>query len=77
MAVVLVAGLSGCSKSDTTPTSAPATPTTPAYTGSGSVSQGKGTTTTASLFAAGIRVATLGTIPLTDNKTWTVPAEVN
>ena len=77
-AVVLIAGLSGCSKSNTTPTPAPATPTTPAaYTGTGSVSQGKGTTTTANLFAAGIRVAALGTVTSTDNKTWTVPAEVN
>ena len=77
-AVVLVAGLSGCSKSNTTPTPAPATLTTPAaYTGTGSVSQGKGTTTTANLFAAGIRVAALGMVTSTDNKTWTVPAEVN
>ena len=41
------------------------------------MSQGKGTTTTANLFAAGIRVAALGTVTSTDNKTWAVPADVN
>ncbi len=77
-AFLLVAGLTGCSKEATT-TIAPATPTTPttAYTGTGSVSQGKGTTTTANLFAAGIRVAALGTVTSTDNKAWAVPADVN
>lgn len=76
-AIGLVAGLAGCAK-ETATAVAPTTPTTPtAYTGTGSVSQGKGTTTTANLFAAGIRVAALGTVTSTDNKTWTVPADVS
>ena len=77
-AIGLVGGLAGCAK-DAATTVAPTTPTTTptAYTGTGSVSQGKGTTTTANLFTAGIRVAALGTITSTDNKTWAVPADVN
>lgn len=77
-ALGLLATLAGCSKEAATTTAPTTSPTTPtAYTGTGSVSQGKGTTTTANLFAAGIRVAALGTVTSTDNKTWTVPAEVN
>ncbi len=57
--------------SNTTPT------TTGGYTGSGSVTQGVGTSTTGNLFAAGQRVASIGTITSTDGKKWTVPAEVN
>ena len=79
-AAIGLVGVAGCAK-DAATTVAPTTPTTPttptAYTGTGSVSQGKGTTTTANLFTAGIRVAALGTITSTDNKTWTVPADVN
>lgn len=48
-----------------------------AYTGTASVTQGSATTTTANLFAGGIRVAGLGSIEGTDGTTWTVPAEVN
>lgn len=47
------------------------------YTGSGSVTQGSGTTTTANLFSVGIRVAALGTITSTDGLVWTVPADIN
>lgn len=53
------------------------TVTNSTYTGTGSVTQGAGTTTTANLFSAGGRVAALGTITSTDSKTWIVPAEVN
>lgn len=61
----------GCSDEATTVTDS-------VYTGTGSVTQGKSTTTTANLFPSGIRVAGLGTINSTDGKaTWTVPAEVN
>ena len=80
MAVFCAAGLAGCSKQETTtptPAITAATTTPTGYTGTGSVSQGKGTTTTTNLFAAGIRVAALGTVTSTDNKTWTVPADVN
>ncbi|MHA8067334.1 hypothetical protein V7S76_11740 [Aquirufa sp. ROCK2-A2] len=51
--------------------------TTSEYKGTGSVTQGAGTTTSANLFPSGIRVAALGTIPSTDNKTWALPSEVN
>ncbi len=47
------------------------------YTGTGSVTQGAGATKTANLFPSGVRVAALGTITSTDNKTWALPAEVN
>lgn len=47
------------------------------YTGTGSVTQGAGTTTTGNLFPAGVRVAALGTITSTDNKIWALPADVN
>ena len=47
------------------------------YTGTGSVTQGAGTTTTANLFPSGVRVAALGTITSTDGKTWALPADVN
>jgi len=51
--------------------------TNSSYTGTGSVTQGAGTTTTANLFPSGVRVAALGTITSTDNKTWALPADVN
>lgn len=51
--------------------------TNTSYTGTGSLTQGTGTTTTSNLFSSGVRVAALGTITSTDNKTWTLPAEVN
>jgi hypothetical protein len=51
--------------------------TTNTYSGTGSVTQGIGTTTTANLFSAGVRVAALGTITSSDGKTWTLPADVN
>ena len=79
-ALGLAAALAGCSKESSTsvsPTTTTPTTTPTAYTGTGSVSQGKGTTTAANLFAAGIRVAALGTVTSTDGKTWTVPADVN
>lgn len=47
------------------------------YAGTGSVTQGAGTTSTTNLFLSGVRVASLGTIISTDNKTWALPAEVN
>jgi len=63
--------LVSCSKSDSIKT------TTGTYTGTGSVTQGVGNTTTSNLFSSGLRIAALGTITSTDSKTWTVPAEVN
>ena len=54
-----------------------ATVTMSEYKGTGSVTQGVGTTTTANLFPSGVRVAALGTITSTDNKTWLLPSEVN
>jgi hypothetical protein len=60
----------GCSKND-------ANNNTSGYTGTGSVTQGMATTTNSNLFTSGARVAALGTITSTDNKTWTVPADVN
>ncbi|WP_198175282.1 hypothetical protein [Spirosoma telluris] len=53
------------------------TNTASTYTGTGSVTQGKATTTTANLFSSGIRTAGIGTITSTDGKAWTVPADVN
>jgi len=49
------------------------------YVGSGSVTQGIGTTTNANIFpgCTGARVSAVGTITSTDNKTWVVPAETN
>lgn len=48
------------------------------YTGTGSVTRGKGTVTQASFFSCtGGRVTSLGSINSSDNKTWTVPAAVN
>ena len=49
------------------------------YVGSGSVTQGLATTTTANLFpgCAGGRVSAVGTINSTDGKFWTVPAQTN
>ncbi len=41
---------------------------------SGSITQGRGTTTTTNLFPPGQRVTAVGTITATDNSTWTVPA---
>ncbi|MCF8323878.1 MAG: hypothetical protein K9I84_02880 [Leadbetterella sp.] len=51
--------------------------TNTSYAGTGSVTQGAGTTSTTNLFPSGVRVASLGTIISTDNKTWALPAEVN
>ncbi len=51
--------------------------TNTSYTGTGSVTQGAGTTTTTNLFSSGVRVAALGTITSADSKTWALPAEVN
>ena len=53
------------------------TVTNNSYTGTGSVTQGAGTTSTADLFPSGVRVAALGTITSSDSKTWALPAEVN
>ncbi|WP_461094860.1 hypothetical protein [Spirosoma gilvum] len=61
-----------CSTSDTDVTTVSGS-----YSGTGSVTQGKATATTTNLFSSGLRTAALGTITSTDNKTWTVPAEVN
>ena len=49
------------------------------YIGSGSITQGLATTTTANLFpgCAGARVTAVGTITSTDGKIWTVPAQTN
>lgn len=47
------------------------------YSGTASITQGFATTTTTNLFSQGQRVAGLGSITSTDNKTWTVPADVN
>jgi hypothetical protein len=48
------------------------------YTGTGSVTQGLGTTTTTTLYScSGGRKTSVGTITSTDGKTWTVPADVN
>ena len=66
--------LLGCSKKDGSSTN---TTTSGIYKGTGSITQGVGITTTTNLFPSGIRVAALGSITSTDNKTWTVPAEVN
>ena len=76
MAVILLIFISACKTSDIT-TTTPTTSTTSSYKGTGSVSQGIGKTTTTNLFPSGMRVAGLGTITSTDNKTWTVPADVN
>ncbi|NBA87545.1 hypothetical protein GVN16_17365 [Emticicia sp. CRIBPO] len=70
--VLFVSAISACSKTDDI-----SGPSGGTYTGTGSVSQGKGTTTVNNFFTAGQRVAALGTISSSDNKTWTVPAEVN
>ena len=49
------------------------------YIGSGSVTHGLATTTTANLFpgCAGARVSAVGTITSTDGKVWTVPAQTD
>jgi hypothetical protein len=47
------------------------------YTGTGSVTKGLATTTTANLFTNGQRVAGLGTIKAVNNVDWVVPAVVN
>lgn len=48
------------------------------YNGTGAVTQGPATTTTANLYTcANGRIAGLGTITATDNSVWTVPAVVN
>jgi len=46
------------------------------YTGTGSVTRTKATTTVGNLFDKGIRIAALGIIKSSDNKTWTVPGSV-
>ncbi|WP_080056496.1 hypothetical protein [Spirosoma aerolatum] len=61
-----------CSTSDSNVTTASGS-----YSGTGSVTQGKATTTTTNLFSLGLRIAALGSITSTDNKTWAVPADVN
>jgi hypothetical protein len=53
------------------------TVTNSTYTGTGSLTQGVGNTTTANLFPSGVRVAALGTITSTDSKIWALPADVN
>ena len=71
LSILSILGVMGCSDSATTVTDS-------VYSGTGSVTQGKATTTTTNLFPSGIRVAGLGTIASRDGKTtWTVPAEVN
>ena len=46
------------------------------YKGTASVSQGKATTVTSNLYSCtGGRIAGVGTVKSTDNKSWTVPAE--
>lgn len=73
--------LIACKKKHTDPGTTTTSTTTDisAYKGTGSVTQGKGTTTTVNLFPGcqGSRTSVLGTITSTDNKTWTVPAETN
>lgn len=72
LALLFVAAAMGCK--DTTV----AAITDSIYTGTGSVTQGRATTTTANLFPSGMRTAGLGTINSRDSKTtWAVPAEVN
>lgn len=74
--IVMAMSNLGCKKNtETTTTDKPAI--TGIYTGTGSVSQGVGTTTIANLFPAGIRVAALGTITSLDGKIWTLPADLN
>jgi hypothetical protein len=48
-----------------------------AYTGTGSMTQGIGTATISNIFTAGKRIAPIGTITSKDNKTWSLPADVN
>lgn len=68
---LFILAVASCTKTVTTDTNS-------IYTGTGSVTQGRATTTTTNLFSAGIRTAGLGTITSRDGKTtWTVPAEVN
>lgn len=67
--------LCACSKKEST-TSTTSINTTD-YKGTGSVTSGTTSATTANLFAPGQRVAALGSITSTDNKAWTVPASVN
>ncbi|SMD32809.1 hypothetical protein SAMN04488029_1160 [Reichenbachiella faecimaris] len=47
------------------------------YTGTGSVTQGLGTTTVSNLFPDGQRIAATGTITASDDTEWILPAEVN
>lgn len=71
LALLFIIAVASCTKTVTTITDS-------IYTGTGSVTQGRATTTTANLFSAGIRTAGVGTITSKDGKTtWTVPAEVN
>lgn len=55
---------------------AQSTTTPSSYSGTGSVTRNKATTTVSNLFEKGIRIAALGTITSSDNKVWTVPASV-
>ena len=47
------------------------------YAGTASITQGLANTTTANVYAAGQRIAGLGSITASDNTVWTVPAAVN
>lgn len=75
-AITLAAFLAvSCNKNDDDTSSTTTAPS--GYTGSGSVSQAVGTTSTANLFPSGQRVAAVGTVASTDGKTWTIPAATN
>lgn len=50
---------------------------TSSYTGTASITQGLGSTTTANLYLNGQRLSPLGTITATDDLVFTVPADVN
>tara|TARA_R110002126_G_scaffold100897_5_gene232686 strand:- start:4924 stop:5946 length:1023 start_codon:yes stop_codon:yes gene_type:complete len=50
---------------------------TSSYTGTASITQGLGTTTTANLYLNGQRLSPVGTITATDDLVFTVPADVN
>jgi hypothetical protein len=66
-----------CGSSDDDPTIEDSDTNISTYEGTGSLTQGLATTTTANLFTNGQRVAGLGKITSTDNREWIVPAEVN
>ena len=78
LCAIVIFLFSQCKKNDSTNLENNVPNTTPTgYTGSGSVTQGRASTTINNLFPLGIRVAAIGAITSTDNKQWTVPAEVN